>query len=191
MAGVVKYAGKIYIDRYKGRGIDQDLIVKAVGIIKAKASESPETVVLTASKSKPCGETSKKIPACLAAVSMMGKVVVKSAILNILSMGRTGQYLYYVTAGERTEKHNRFWVRAFECSSPDQARQVCKTIIKGCEGVQSGWTVTRDSQSSHAMSNSTKEQNQISSSASRGIVKSVAKRLPLGVVTNKKQLSSA
>ena len=70
----------------------------------------------------------------------------KSAILNILSLGRIGSIVYYVTSGLETDTHSRFWVRAFSCRSKEHAQFLCSHVMTICEIVQPGWTPRRGTQ---------------------------------------------
>lgn len=143
---VSQFLGKIYIDRYKGKPIDLALITKAIAIIEQQKPNSPENVVFATTRSKINKQTNAIIPPCLAAFNGSAAVVIKSAILNILSLGRVGSNIYYVTAGLETESHTRYWVRAFACESREHARAIVKEIIEKCRLVQQDWAPQRGSQ---------------------------------------------
>jgi hypothetical protein len=95
-------------------------------------------------------QTNAPIAACLVGADQNGDVAIKTAILNILSLGRIGHIMYYVTAGLETEMHSRYWVRAFSCKTSEHARFVCKHVMTISKSVQPGWVPRHGTQLSLA-----------------------------------------
>lgn len=145
----MKYLGKLYVDRQQGNSLDQFMIQKVVKIIKGQAAKSgklkTQFVALPAGTKTASGKSN---PACLICFQKDGTPLVKTAILNILSIGRIGSIFYYVTAGIEMETHNRFWVRAFDCRSREDARGICHQVIAECNIVQPDWNPRKGSQMS-------------------------------------------
>eukprot|EP00040_Diaphanoeca_grandis_P015308 m.77959 g.77959 ORF g.77959 m.77959 type:complete len:264 (+) comp25065_c0_seq1:250-1041(+) len=143
----VKYLGKLYVDRHQGNSLDQFMIQKVVKIIRDQAPSNGKVkthfIALPQSMDK-----DRKIvnPACLVCFQKNGVPLVKTAILNILSIGRIGTMFYYVTAGIEMVTHNRYWVRAFDCKSKEEARQMCHQVMEECNGVQPNWRPKKGTQ---------------------------------------------
>jgi len=145
--GPVKFLGKIYIDRHKGKALDEGLLQRAIQIIKDQAPKRKKLkITVSATERTIHPKTNTPITACLIGADQHGDIQIKTAILNILSLGRIGTVMYYVTAGLETEKHSRYWVRGFSCKSKDHARFICSHIIAICSRVQPGWIPKRGTQ---------------------------------------------
>jgi hypothetical protein len=145
--GHVKFLGKLYIDRHKGKPLDEKLLQRAITIIRNQAPvKNKVRMIFTASEKSFSPTTGEPITPCLVGSDHNGDIVLKTAILNILSLGRIGSIVYYVTSGLETDTHSRFWVRAFSCRSKEHAQFLCSHVMTVCEIVQPGWTPKRGTQ---------------------------------------------
>eukprot|EP00729_Bicosta_minor_P018071 gene18072-9571_t len=106
--GAIKFLGKLYIDRHRGKALDEPLLQRAVSIIRDQApSRNKLKITISATEKTIQPGTNTPIAACLVGADQNGDVAIKTAILNILSLGRIGHIMYYVTAGLETELHSR------------------------------------------------------------------------------------
>eukprot|EP00039_Didymoeca_costata_P019686 m.338550 g.338550 ORF g.338550 m.338550 type:complete len:267 (-) comp18459_c0_seq1:105-905(-) len=137
--GPVKFLGKLYVDRHRGKPLDEVLLRQAVGIIKKQAPAKNKQKIVFATSPKTVRPDGSQMAACLVSTDQQGQEVIKSAILNILSIGRIGSIIYYTTAGMENERHTRYWVRAFSCKSPEHAQFLCMHIMDICAAEQDGW----------------------------------------------------
>jgi len=145
--GNVKFLGKLYIDRHRGKPLNEFLLQRAIKIIYDQAPKKNKMRILFSATEKTFHpQTQTPITACLVGADQSGDIVLKTAILNILSLGRFGHIVYYVTAGVETEQHSRYWVRAFSCRSSDHSKFICRHIIAVCSVVQNGWAPKRGTQ---------------------------------------------
>lgn len=143
----VKYLGKLYVDRHHGNSLDQFMIQKVVKIIKDQAPSSGKIKTHFIALPQSSDKSGKTVnPACLVCFQKNGVPLVKTAILNILSIGRIGTMFYYVTAGIEMVSHNRYWVRAFDCKSKEEAREMCHLVMEECNSVQPNWRPKKGTQ---------------------------------------------
>jgi hypothetical protein len=142
----MKYLGKLYVDRHHGNSLDQTMIQKVVKIIKDQAPKSGKVKTHFVALPPGSSATGSANPACLVCFQKNGTPLVKTAINNILSIGRIGTMFYYVTAGVEMASHNRYWVRAFDCRSKEDARVMCHQLMEDCNTVQPDWRPKKGTQ---------------------------------------------
>eukprot|EP00041_Stephanoeca_diplocostata_P005094 m.56182 g.56182 ORF g.56182 m.56182 type:complete len:174 (+) comp15570_c0_seq3:424-945(+) len=137
-----KYLGKLYVDRHHGMPLDQFLIQKVVKIIQSQAPKKGKTK--TNFTAIPASGTGNDVePACLMCTDIKTKEpFIKTAVVNIISVGRIGATIYYITAGIEMKAHHRYWIRAFGCANPQVARDTISYLMEQCSVVQDGWQST-------------------------------------------------
>lgn len=140
----VKYLGKLYVDRTHGDRPNQELLFKAVGIIKRQApsKNKPQIAFFTTGEVIQNGAIK---PAALCGRQRNGTLAIVQPMITIVSIGHTEKAFVYVTVEPKQGETGilRFWIHAFSCKSKQQGVQLATHMISCCTRVRNMYRARR------------------------------------------------